>query len=100
MLYFIKIYFNHLIVIVSFVNWIAVFTELNNKSALKIKKDNRSLLVYALALLITFIYFINLISSANFIVNLHENRDTYFGADVAKVVDNLADNEKISHYRD
>ncbi len=59
-----------------------------------------TLSIYALALLIPLIYFSNLDWDANSFVNAHENMNTYFGADVARIVDNLEDNERTSHYRD
>lgn len=65
-----------------------------------IKISNRSILIYTLALLIPFLYFINLNWNANSFVNAHENMNTYFGADVARVVDDLEDNAATSHYRD
>lgn len=64
------------------------------------KINYRAPLIFALALLIPFSYFINLDWDANSFVNSHENMNTYFGADVARIVDNLEDNGKTSHYRD
>lgn len=65
-----------------------------------VKINGRSILIYTLALLIPFLYFINLDWNANSFVNARENLNTYFGADVARVVDNLEDNAATSHYRD
>lgn len=65
-----------------------------------IKIRSRLILIYALALLIPFLYFINLDWNATSFVNSHESMNIYFGADVARVVDNLEDNAATSHYRD
>lgn len=64
------------------------------------KLNYPSLYVYALAFLIPFSYFINLNWDASSIVNSHQNKNAYFGADVARVVDNLEDSKESSHYRD
>ena len=56
--------------------------------------------LFFLAFLIPFLYFLNLNWDANSVVNSHEAQDVYFGADVSRVVDNLEDNGKTPHYRD
>ena len=62
--------------------------------------NNQSLIKYVLAFLIPFIFLLSLNWNADSAINSYENMDMYFGADVARVIDNLEDNEKISHYRD
>ena len=56
--------------------------------------------LFFLAFLIPFLYFLNLNWYADSAINSYETMDVYFGADVARVVDNLEDNGKIPHYRD
>ena len=56
--------------------------------------------LFFLAFLIPFLYFLNLNWNANSAVNSPAAMDVYFGADVPRIVDNLEDNGKTSHYRD
>ena len=63
------------------------------------KTNNQFLIKYVLAFLIPFIFLLSLNWNADSAINSYENMDMYFDADVARVISNLEDNGKISHYR-
>ena len=56
--------------------------------------------LFFLALLIPFLYFLNLNWDANSTINSRDSMSAYFGADVARVISNLEDSNEYTHYRD
>ena len=56
--------------------------------------------LFFLAFLIPFLYFLNLNWDANSTINSRDSMSVYFGAEVARVISNLEDSNEYTHYRD